>query len=657
VLRLAGVAAAYYGSAKAGLGLAFATESVTAVWPPTGIALAAVVLWGKGMWPGVALGAFAANVDTDVPLYTVLGITVGNTLEALVGGHLLRRADFRPSLERVRDVGALVVLAALLSTLVSATIGVGSLLAGNEIETGDLGSVWRTWWLGDVGGDLLVAPALFVLATHWPYRRAPGRPLEAVALALGVVALSLVVFSNTTPLAYLLFPFLIWGALRFWQPGAIGASALVAAVAITLTRRGDGPFAAYSQDDRLQLAQSFVGVACVTGLVLAAVITERRRTEDTVEYIAGTLQESLVPSRLPQIPGIETAIDFRPAGERHLVGGDFYDVFEADDGSWAVTVGDVVGKGAEAAAVTGLARYTLRAAAVHEQSPSGILRLLNHAILRQRPVGEFCTVAFARIEPGPTGAVRVTAASGGHPLPLVRRADGAVETIGEHGSLLGVIEQPDVHDHSVELAAGDALVLYTDGLTDARAPEHTVSRAELETILSSSPAPSAAAIAEGISDAVLAGAESEPRDDIALLVLRVTERAAPGVEHEVAIRLAEEPTAIASAREAVDELDGELDEGRLTTVRLLVSELVTNSVRHAHGAAPAWVELRTILLPDRVRVEVTDRGPGFDPGAPAPAPDRESGWGLYLLDRLADRWGIERKGVTTVWFELDRYAR
>src|SRR5215212_11753661 len=159
VARILLLAGAYYGAAKLGLSFAFETPNVTAIWPPTGIALAALVLWGPSVWPGVALGAILANAWTGVPLVTVLGITCGNTLEAVVGAHLLRRVgDFMPSLERVRDVLALVVLAAVGSTALAATIGVGSLIAGGEVSVDEFGSVWRVWWLGDMGGDLLVAP-------------------------------------------------------------------------------------------------------------------------------------------------------------------------------------------------------------------------------------------------------------------------------------------------------------------------------------------------------------------------------------------------------------------------------------------------------------------------------------------------------------------
>ena len=521
--RVAGVAAVYFGAAKLGLDLAFATPSVTAIWPPTGIALAAVVLWGYRVWPGIALGALLANATlTDVPLYTVLGITVGNTLEALVGGYLLSRfADFRPSLERVRDVVALFVLGGVVSTTVSASIGVASLLAGDEIAVGDLDTVWRTWWLGDMGGDLVVAPALMVAATHWPFRRVPGRALEAVALGLLVAGVTVLAFTREIASTFIVFPTLIWAALRFWQAGAVIATIIVASIAIPLTESDLGPFSGLTPDERLLLAQAFVGVASLATLVLAAVITERQRVEETLERIAGTLQESLLPARLPEIPGLEVAVDYRPAGERQIVGGDFYDVFAGDDGSWTVVVGDALGKGPSAAATTALARYTLRAAATHERRPSRILEELNDAILRQSP-DQSCTVAYSRLElDGAAPGARVTMATGGHPLPFVLRCDGAVEHVGIPALVLGVEPGVELHDDAVHLGPGDALVLYTDGLTDAYAPRRIVTPDELAATLRSCSGRSAAGIATGLRDSVLDAAAGEPRDDILLFVLRV----------------------------------------------------------------------------------------------------------------------------------------
>jgi integral membrane sensor domain MASE1/anti-sigma regulatory factor (Ser/Thr protein kinase) len=652
-VKVAGVAAVYYGAAKLGLNLAFTAKSVTAVWPPTGIALAALVLWGYRLWPGVALGALLANAWTGVPFYTVLGITAGNTLEALLGTFLLRRAGFRPSLERVRDVIALVVLAAVVSTTVSATIGVASLLAGGEIVADSFGSVWRTWWLGDMGGDLLVAPAILIAVTHWPYKRAPGGPVEAAGLALLIGGLSALVFTQDVGLTYLLYPPLIFATLRFWQPGAAAASLLMACIAIPLTENDMGPFAGHSPDERLLLAQTFVGVACLTGLVLAAVISERQRAEDAVEYIADTLQESLLPARLPEIPGLETAVEFRPAGERHRVGGDFYDLFQRDDGSWAIVVGDVCGKGPAAAAVTGLARYTLRAAAIGEARPSRVLGLLNDAMLRQRSSDEFCTVAYVGLELNGEKSARVTVSCAGHPRPLVLRAAGAVEPLGRHGTLLGFDRNPQLSDESAELAAGDALVLYTDGLTDAYAPARVLTSGDLVSILLPCAGRSAPEIARGITDAVLNGAAAQPRDDIALLVVRLADLP-PGLEAEIARMLPSEARAIALARHAIGELEPVLGPGLCATVGLLVSEVVTNSIRHAGVAAGDTIELRAAVFTDRVRVEVSDHGAGFRPRTRAPDRASVSGWGLYIVDQLADSWGVLRGRATRVWFEIER---
>jgi serine phosphatase RsbU (regulator of sigma subunit)/anti-sigma regulatory factor (Ser/Thr protein kinase) len=651
-VKVAGVAAAYYGAAKLGLNLAFTAKSVTAVWPPTGIALAALVLWGYRLWPGVALGAALANAWTGVPFYTVLGITAGNTLEALLATFLLRRVSFRPSLERVKDVVALVLLAAVVSTTLSASIGVTSLLVGGEIDADHFGTVWRTWWLGDMGGDLVVAPALLIASTHWPFKRAPGGPLEAVSLTLLIGGLTAFVFTRELG-QYLLFPPLIFATLRFWQPGAAASTLLIAAIAIPLTAHDLGPYAGHAPDERLLLAQSFVGIACLTGLVLAAVISERKRAEDTVEYIADTLQESLLPARLPEIPGFETAVDFRPAGERHRVGGDFYDLFQRDDGSWAVVMGDVCGKGAAAAAVTGLARYTLRAAAIDEARPSRILELLNDAILRQRAPEEFCTVAYAGIDLNGGERALVTVCCGGHPLPLVLRAGGRVEPLGHFGTALGFDENLKLTDETAELAVGDALMFYTDGLTDAYAPARALTSADLVSILGSCAGQSAAEIARRVRDAVLDGGPTQPRDDIALLVLRLADLP-PRPEAEITKLLPNGAEAAALARDAIGELESLLEPQLLATARLLVSEIVTNSVRHAGAAAGDMILLRATVFADRLRVEVSDAGTGFRRTARLPERDSASGWGLYIVDQFADKWGVLRDDAARVWFELRR---
>ena len=522
-LKVIGLAAVYFGAAKLGLSLAFMNSSISAVWPPTGIALAGIVFWGYRMWPAIALGALFANSWTGIPFYSTLGITIGNTGEALVGAYLLREvADFRPSLERVRDVIALLVFGGILSTMVSASIGVASIAASGAIGGAELWDSWRTWWLGDAGGDLLIAPAIMVAITHFPYRRAPGRWFEALALALALCAVSFFVFYDNVPRAFLVYPFMIWAALRYWQTGAVGASLIVAAFAIPLTADNHGSFSGFDLDRRLQLAQTFLGVTSMSALVLAAVMTERQRIEGAARYISETLQRGLLPSHLPEIPGIETAVDSRPAGEGELVGGDFYDWFESGIQSWDVMLGDIGGKGAAAARTTALARYTLRADAVHEERPSRILELLNEAIMRQAP-GETCTVAYSRISPRRRGGVTVTLSVAGHPLPLVMRAGGAVEELGGSGTLLGAVPNPMLADYHADLKEGDAVLLYTDGLTDAYAPERILTQQELVAALRRSAGRDAAGIAAEMQDVALDGRDRDPRDDITILVLRVPE--------------------------------------------------------------------------------------------------------------------------------------
>jgi PAS domain S-box-containing protein len=252
----------------------------------------------------------------------------------------------------------------------------------------------------------------------------------------------------------------------------------------------------------------------------AATAVDNARVYQERSYIARTLQESLLPPNLPQIPGVDVAARFRAAGEGAEVGGDFYDLFDMGKSGWAIVIGDVCGKGADAAAITALARYTLRAAAMQEEQPSRILALLNEALLTQRGDKQFCTVAYGRLETNSKPGALVELACGGHPLPLILHPDGKVEAAGVPGTLLGVVPDPDLQDQSVELGPGDSLVLYTDGVIEARTAAGMFGVEELSAVLESSVGLDAAGIAERIELAVLE-VEDDPRDDIAILVLQL----------------------------------------------------------------------------------------------------------------------------------------
>jgi PAS domain S-box-containing protein len=301
VLALAGV---YFGAAKLGLSLASVAPQVTVVWPPTGIALAAVLLFGPRAWPGIALGAFLANATTPRETWLVAcGIAVGNTLEALAGAWLLRRlVGFDNSLGRLKDALGLVVLAAGLSTMVSATIGVASLCLGGVQPWSLCESLWSVWWLGDATGDLVVAPVLLAWAAGPRSRWRRQQAVEALALLVCVGTVSAVVFVAAgerpvpgLPLEYTLFPFVIWAALRFGQRGSAPTTCAALGIAIWGTVRGSGPFAGGTPHDSLVLLDVYTAVLAVTALLLAAAITERKvaaRRQMAGYAVAAALAES-----------------------------------------------------------------------------------------------------------------------------------------------------------------------------------------------------------------------------------------------------------------------------------------------------------------------------------------------------------------------------
>jgi serine phosphatase RsbU (regulator of sigma subunit)/anti-sigma regulatory factor (Ser/Thr protein kinase) len=382
-------------------------------------------------------------------------------------------------------------------------------------------------------------------------------------------------------------------------------------------------------------------------------------------HVAQTLQASLLPARIPEVPGFEVAARFH-AGDDIEVGGDFFDVFEADDG-WAAVIGDVSGKGAAAAAVTALLRYTARAVADRDARPSAVLRALNAAVLRQDLDDRFCTAAYAQLQPSRDGAT-VQVSSAGHPLPLLVRSDGRVAPVGEHGMLLGVAPDPPLADRQVDLEPGDKLVFFTDGVVEARVQEGILGVDGLIAVLGSCGDEDTVRTGEAIYRAAVEG-RSAPDDDIAVLVLRavggdgarcgdegLARSGAVGQVGALNLRLRGGPDAPSTARRALDALQvpllGPEDAHR---ARLLVSEIVTNSVRHAGVRAPDWIGFEVELSPDALRVQVADRGPGFRPRPHPhrPPPDEVAGRGLFLVDRLADRWGTSDDG-RCVWFELDR---
>jgi PAS domain S-box-containing protein len=266
---------------------------ITPVWAPTGIALAAAVLFGPRVWPAVAAGAFVANATSGAELPVAAVIAVGNTLEAVVGAALLRRVAFRPALDRVRDVFALVFLGAMVSTAISATNGVTTLLIAGDTSGHQYGSDWLLWWIGDGMGDLVVAPLLLVWATAPPRGLMRIRRLEALSLLVLLVAVGWFVFlAGYWRYPHLLFPLLIWAVLRFRQAGAAAASFAIASIAIAGALHGSVPFGQGSATNTVQILEALLAAITVSLLILGAVLAERESAEDRLVGAHASLAEA-----------------------------------------------------------------------------------------------------------------------------------------------------------------------------------------------------------------------------------------------------------------------------------------------------------------------------------------------------------------------------
>jgi signal transduction histidine kinase len=304
------LAAAYYAAAKVGQTLRY-TASVSAIWPPAGLGIGALYLWGLRWWPGVFVGEVVVNGellldDTSLPLGSVLGQQAGNMAEIVVGALLLRRLiGGRARLDRVDQVLGM-LLALGIATAISATVGTASMFAGGVIDDSELASFWRTWWLGDTSGGLVVLPLMLAWAAD---PRAALRRIcswEGGLLIAVVAALSAIGMSTDEPVTYLIFPGLIWAAFRFGPPGATLSIAIAALVAIGITANDVGPFSKQPIDHQTLSTQLYIAVAALTTLLISAVVSERERS--AVELAEAKRSEGL-----------------RAVEERHRIARDLHD--------------------------------------------------------------------------------------------------------------------------------------------------------------------------------------------------------------------------------------------------------------------------------------------------------------------------------------------
>lgn len=308
VVQVSLLAAVYFAAAKASLLLAIPPGYASVVWPPAGIALAAVLLLGSRVWPGVWLGAALANLTVASSPLAALMIASGNTLEACAAAALVRRhvADAPPFFDRVRDVGLFVAFAAACATL-AATIGVGALVLTGSIRGAEFAANLGTWWVGDTAGNIIVAP--LVLTWSMQHHVVWTRPklLEIAGFGASLSLVSVLVFGQSNgylvplPLTFLILPFIVWAAFRFSRREVTTAIAVVCTIAIWQSVAGDGPFARGPLNQSLLLLLAFISCVVATGLMLSAAVGERDRTRASLERV---LQEVREQARSDPLTGL-----------------------------------------------------------------------------------------------------------------------------------------------------------------------------------------------------------------------------------------------------------------------------------------------------------------------------------------------------------------
>lgn len=290
------LAVIYHLAARLGLQMAYVQANTSPVWPPTGIGLAALLIFGAMLWPGISLGVLLGSLLTGAPFNLALGLAVGNTIEALLAVFILKRVfNLHNELDRIQDVIALVIVS-LFCTTIGASIGSTTLMMLGFSQWQDFWPIWLTWWIGDLLGALVVAPLL--LAWISPNTIHPQKRIyiEGGILLVLLALITWFVFGSAPPMGvlhqamiYVIFPFVIWAALRFGQRGATFTIAMVSGIAIWGTSQGMGPFSLESKNDSLVLLQTFTAVVSLTALILAAATIERRRSADALRQKAEEL--------------------------------------------------------------------------------------------------------------------------------------------------------------------------------------------------------------------------------------------------------------------------------------------------------------------------------------------------------------------------------
>ena len=539
------VAVVYAVLARLGLLLAIHNTNTSPVWPPSGFAFAAVLIFGRRVWSGITIGAFVANLTSflahpPAPIADLVTasavISIGNTLEAVAGSLLVDRfMPGRNPLDEVGDVVRFVIIAVVLC-LIAGTMGPISLCLLGVAPWKMFLLIWSTWWMGDTTGVLIIAPMLLAWRYHAKTVWTPDRIGELVAVALvGLFVIGLLFgpSGSTDPLksmSYLVLPPLLWLVFRFQPREALTMATLVSVVAVRETALGNGAFVRGPENSSLELLQAFVSVITITVMLLGAACAERTRAEKELEdhanrehKIATTLQEALQPKDVVDIPGITSSVYYKAALDEASVGGDFYDMFRISNMEYAIVIGDISGKGLAAAIQVTAVRNMLRSLFYLRTEVAAAVTELNAMIDEYSLLHGFTTV-FAGIYNVETN--EFTYVSCGHEIGFhYRRSDHQITELTPTGPPLGVAPDFRYTRSTHTLSPGDVLLLLTDGLSEARVKNAQLLGCERVGQMLFAHAPTSTQ-AHTLVDAIVADVEKalgEPfRDDVCLIAFSVS---------------------------------------------------------------------------------------------------------------------------------------
>ncbi|HVA28664.1 MAG TPA: MASE1 domain-containing protein [Candidatus Baltobacteraceae bacterium] len=513
------VAVAYVGFAHVGQSLASATQHVAAVWPPTGIAMAALLLLGYRVWPGILAGAFFANAFSVEPLWAVGAIAIGNTIGPMAGVAALHRFGFDYAMERVRDIALLVLLASA-TTAFTATSIVAALAVSGSLPWPAFASTWWVSWGGNMMSVLLVAP--LVLTWNRGHSKADGGPVELGVLLLALLVVTALSFESNLPLAYPVYPFVMWAAVRFRQRETALVVTIVAAIAIAGTTHHLGPFVGGTFERRLAMLLSFALILAVTGYLLGAVTAQRRSATARLRDVADTLKTAFLPDRLPQTADLRCDAVYVTARRDALIGGDWFDAFELPGGAVVISIGDVIGHGLEAAVSAARIRQSIFATAFETADPASILLQVDR-MMRIQGERSIATALIAVIEPARSW---MTHACAGHLPPVLVESECAARYLAYGGIPLGVgaaIGVPfETQAFRTELRGDCVIAFHTDGLTEFGRDSERGESALLDALSRVAADADLVRPADFVLQAVMR--DNRPVDDTVLLVVRTKPR-------------------------------------------------------------------------------------------------------------------------------------